>query len=434
MYTRRRKPSLPGPDDILRQTLPNGITILARENFNSPAVVIDAYIEVGSEDELGLGSVQQAQYAGLADLSSDVLERGTQRRTFNQLYEEVESIGANFGLSTGVHITSFGAKGLAEDLPLLLDILSDVLRNPAFRPEQVEKARHDILTELEERRYDIRRMAALTFKTLTYPPEHPYHYSVTGYTETVSALSREDLLNFHQRYYAPQGMVIVIVGAIKNSDVYKAVTQVFEDWSTSRPEREPLPPVPALTKRREKRVRIPDRKQSKLILGWPGPHREDPDFLKCYLCNTVLGVFGMMGRLGKVVRDQNGLAYYTYSQIDGGKGPGAWRISAGVNPANVDQSVDLILQEVQRLQEQPVPEEELNDSKSYLTGSLPIHLETNEGVAQMVLNMERYNLGLDYIQRYRDLIAEITPSDIQAMAQHWLDPEHFALAIAEPAS
>jgi zinc protease len=423
---KRHTTSLPGPDDTLRQELPNGITLLVRENALSPTVVVNGYLEIGAEDE-------PRDKAGLAGFVTDVMERGTQRRAFSDLYEEVESIAASFGLSASTHITTFGAKGLAEYLPLLLDILDDVLRNPAFRAEQVERARAEILTSIQEREHSTRRTAALTFHELAYPPAHPYHRSLLGYSDTIARITRDDLVDFHARYTAPQGMVIVVVGAVKAADVVEAITATFGDWQATRPARRELPPVPPLAERREKRIALPDKTQSDLVLGWPGPARTHPDFVPCFVANTVLGVFGMYGRLGKSVRSTNGLAYYAYSKVDGGKGPGPWRVVAGVNPANVDRALELVLTELRTLREAPVPEEELNDSRSYLTGSLPLRLETNEGVAQALINIERYDLGMDYLQQYAEMIAGVTPDQVQAVAQRWIDPEHYALAIAEPA-
>ncbi len=417
--------ALPGPDDTLRKTLPNGITVLARENFVSPAVVINAYLEVGSEDEA------PAQ-AGLASFTTDVMERGTQKRSFSQLYEEVESVGATFGVSAGTHLTSFGGKALSEQLPFLLDILSDVLRHPAFPTEQVERARAEILTTIRERAHDTRRMAYHRFHQLAYPSEHPYHWSGTGYTETVLPLTRDDLVAFHQRFFAPQGAVVIIVGAIKPEDAFAAVEAAFGDWEGTRPERPPLPPVPAPAETQSDTVFIAEKTQSDICLGWPGPARESPDFLACHVANTVLGTFGMMGRLGESVRTQRGLAYYAYSRLTGGKGPGPWMAIAGVNPINVDQAIDITLQEVRRMQDEPVPEEELEDSKSYITGSLPLQLETNEGVSQALINIERYQLGMDYLQRYWEHIGAIGAADVQSAAQTWLDPERYALAVAGP--
>jgi zinc protease len=420
-----RTHAFPGPDDVLRKTLPNGVTILARENFNSPAVIVDGYLEVGSEDEA-------PEQAGLANFTTGVMERGTERRPFDELYEEVESVGAAFGLSAGAHITSFGGKGLAAQLPLLLDVLNDVLRNPAFDAQQFQQARGELLAALNERADDTRRMANLRFYELAYPHTHPYHYSSTGYPETISDLTRDDLAAFHERFFSPKGMVVIVVGAVKAEEAVEAVAEAFGEWEATRPERNPPPEVPALTEIRRAHVTIPEKSQSDIRLGWPGPARRSEDYLHCHVANTVLGVFGMMGRLGESVRSQSGLAYYAYSRLTGGTGPGPWRVIAGVDPSNVKHTINLILDEIRRLQETPVPREELADSQSYLTGSLPLHLETNEGVAQALSNIERYDLGLDYLQRYHELINAVTAADVQAAAQRRLDPDAYAVGTAGP--
>ncbi|MFP4345460.1 MAG: M16 family metallopeptidase [Anaerolineales bacterium] len=425
MKTRAHTHAFPGPDDTLRRTLPNGITVLARENFASPAVVVNGYVEVGAEDEI-------PTQAGLSSFTVDVMERGTHKRPFETLYEEVESVGATFGLGSGTHITTFGGKGLSEQLPFLLDVLSDVLRNPAFAPEQVERARAEILTDIRERAHDTRRMATRLFHELTYPESHPYHWSNMGYTETVMPLTRDDLLAFHERFFAPRGGAIIVVGAVKAEEAFEAVRRAFGDWQGSRPARSPLPEVPSLQEVRKEQAFIADKTQSDLQLGWPGPSRDDPDFYACYVANTVLGIFGMMGRLGESVRTASGLAYYAYSSVSGGQDSGPWRAIAGVNPHNVERAVDLIQKEIERLREEPVPQEELEDSQSFLTGRLPLQLETNEGVAHALINIERYGLGLDYLQRYAELIGAVTVEDVQGVAQRWLDPEHYSLAIAGP--
>jgi zinc protease len=425
MYKRKLALSLPGPKDIVRQVLPNGITVLARENFSSPTVVVSGYLYAGAIDV-------PVDNIGLAGFTSDLLERGTRKRSFAQLYEEIESIAASFSINAGVQTTGFGARGLAEHLPLLLDVLSDVLRNPAFEKDQVEKARAEILTDIQERETDPHRMASLTFRTLAYPKEHPYHWSQTGYRETVECITRDDLVQFHETFFAPQNVVIVVVGAIKAPDAVQAVTVAFGDWQGGRPPQAEIPSAPALTERREQRLTIEDKAQSDLVLGWPGPARADPDFVPCFIANTLFGVFGMYGRLGKIIRETNGLAYYVYSNIEGGKGPGPWRIIAGVNPVNVDKTVALILQELHRLRDTRVSKEELLNTQSYLTGSLPLQLETNSGVAHALINIERHNLGLDYLQRYTDMIMAVTTPQVQDVVQRWLDPEHYALAIADP--
>jgi zinc protease len=175
-----------------------------------------------------------------------------------------------------------------------------------------------------------------------------------------------------------------------------------------------------------------DKSQSDLVLGWPAMRRLDPDFDGGRLANTVLGVFGMMGRLGMVVRERNGMAYYAYSRLSVDRHPGVWTAAAGVNPANISRALEAILTEIRRLRDEPVPADELEDSKRYLVGSLPLQLETNDGVASLLVDLEWQQLGLDYVQRYADIINGLTAEQVQAAAQKYLDPENYVLAIAGP--
>jgi zinc protease len=150
------------------------------------------------------------------------------------------------------------------------------------------------------------------------------------------------------------------------------------------------------------------------------------------LGNSVLGQFGMMGRIGDVVREQSGLAYYAYSSLSAGIGPGTWEVSAGVNPSNVEKAIDLILQELERFVENGVTKEELQDSQDNFVGRLPLSMESNGGVANSLLNMERYSLGLDYYRRYEGLVRAVTPGQILDSARMYLAPTRLAIATAGP--
>jgi zinc protease len=148
--------------------------------------------------------------------------------------------------------------------------------------------------------------------------------------------------------------------------------------------------------------------------------------------NTILGVFGMMGRIGKSVREEQGLAYYASSQLSGSIGPTPWTASAGVAPDKVEQAIDSIRAEIRRIQDEPVSAEELADSQAFRTGSLPVSLETNSGLAGIITDIEYLNLGDDYLQRYLEIIPAITPERIQAAAQKYLSADEIAIAVAGP--
>jgi zinc protease len=418
-----RQTSLPNSANIAQCQLDNGIRVFAYENFASPAVVVSGYLVAGARDET-------PQKAGLASFTADCLTRGTQRYTYEQIFEQTESIGANLSVSSGMHNTGFFMKSLAEDVPLMFDLLNDVIRRPTFPEAEVEKERNEWYTGLEERANSTRAMSSLAFSELCYPDNHPYHYATDGYIETLQAIGLEDVVNFQRSNYAPQGMVVVVVGAVKAADASERVQAAFGDWQAKRPERAELPPVPKIVGQPRRHIPMPGKSQTNLMWGHPGPSRTEPGWISCTLMNSILGQFGMYGRLGESVRKEEGLVYYIGSRFEGGPGPGAWYVYAGTNPKTVDRVVEISVAEVRRMQERKISARELDDNKSYFTGVMPLQMETNEGIAGQIVNMVRYDLGLDYLLHYPDLVNAVTAADIRATAQKWLDPENFALTTA----
>ena len=417
--------SIPGPDDITRTTLANGITVLARRNFNSPSVVISGYLHVG-------GLFEPDEQVGLASFCASALMRGTEQHTFQTLYDALESVGASLGFNGATHTTGFGGKALAEDLGLLLELLSESLRQPIFPAQQVERLRAQILTSLAIQAQDTHEMAQRSFDQLVYVG-HPYSRPEEGTPQSVAAISRDDLANFHQGNYGPRGMVVTLVGAVEPERAINLVTEILGDWHNPlQPDPPELPPVKTLEEPATKRVSIPGKVQADIVLGAPGPARRSPDFLAAALGNNILGQFGMMGRIGEVVREQAGLAYYAYSSVSGGIGPGAWYVSAGVNPVNIDTAIELIQKEITRYVNEPVSTEELNDSKTNFIGRLPLTLETNHGVASALVNLEKYGLGLDYYEHYAELIQALSAEELLDTAKRYLDPQRLGIAVAGP--
>jgi zinc protease len=415
--------SLPGPDDIVRQELPNGIVVLYRPNPSSLSVVITGYLSAGAIFE-------PDEKLGLAGFTALALMRGTQPHDFQQIYDRLESNGASLGLDGGTHSISFYGHALAEDLDLLTSTLSEALRQPVFPAEHVERLRNQLLTSLAIRAQDTSELASLAFDDLVYEG-HPYRRPEDGYIETIRAITRDDLVAFHKKYFGPQGMIVSIVGGIEAQKVMDSVIQYFADWSNpEQPVQPELPPVKPLKEIITRRVDIPGKSEADIIMGVAGPPRHSPDYLAASIGNNILGQFGMYGRIGDSVRERSGLAYHASSSLSGGIGPGPWLFLAGVDPKNVDKVIDLIRKEIARFVSEPVSSEELADSQANYIGRLPLSLESNAGVASALLNLERYHLGLDYYLRYPDLIREITAEKIVSVAQKYLHPDRLAIATA----
>jgi zinc protease len=420
-----RMQSLPGPDDITRTQLENGITILGRANFNSPSVTISGILQAGA-------LFDPDERLGLAGFTATALMRGTARRSFQEIYEALESCGANLGFDSSTHTTRFYGRALAEDLDLVLELLAECLRQPAFPLEQVERLRAQLLTGLAIRAQDTAEMASLAFDEIVYAG-HPYSRPEDGYAHTVQAIRQEDLAAFHERFYGPGGALIAVVGGVDPALAIEKISTALGDWrNPGQPEPAELPPARSLDETVQKKVVLPGKSQADILMGAAGPARRSPDYLAASLGNNVLGQFGMMGRLGERIREQAGLAYYASSGLSGGTGPGPWSISMGVDPVNVERAVDLALLEVRRFTQEPVSDEELADSQANYIGQLPLSLESNGGVASALLNLERFDLGLDYYQRYADNINAVTKEQVLEAARHYLDPDHLGIAIAGP--
>jgi len=417
------KSSLPGPNDIYREVLTNGITVLTRSNFNSPSVVVSGYFNAGS-------LFDPDEKLGLADFVTAAIMRGTKERTFDQIYHELESVGASLGFNTGVHKSGFSSRSLAEDLPLLLSLLSEALTVPTFPKTEMEKLRAQLLTGLAIRAEDTSDMASMVFDGILFKG-HPYSRPEDGHPETVTKITRADLVEFHREKYGPRGLVIAIVGSVKSEEAVRQVKRALGGWQVKGQKEAPeLPPLKLLKKTVSKHHRIAGKSQSDLIIGTTGPMRRDPEFMPASVGNNILGQFGMMGRIGDVVREKSGLAYYAYSSLSAGLGPGSWEVNAGVNPQNVKKAWGLIVDELKRFIQEGVTTDELADTKANFIGRLPISLESNGGVANALLNIERHDLGLDYYQRYEGLVNEVSREDVLTTARKFIDPDRLAIAVA----
>jgi len=288
--------SIPGPDDITRIQLGNGIVLLARENFQSPSVVINGYMGGGSmhdpDDKLGL-----------ALFTTQSLMRGTQKHSQHEIYDRLESAGASLGFGSGVHTITFGGRALVEDLPLILETLAECVRYPVFPTQQLELVRAQMLTSLAIRAQDTEQQATLAFEELLYK-DHPYARPEDGYETTIASISRDDITAFHRQHYHPKGMVIAIVGAISAAQILAELQKPFDGWEGEDPLEPRFPGLHSLSRTTRKHISIADKFQTDMIVGTLGPSRASPDYLAAALGDHILGQFGMMGRIGESVRER----------------------------------------------------------------------------------------------------------------------------------
>lgn len=415
-----------GPNTITRRVLDNGMIVLVYPNPTTPSLTARLSVKGGA-------MFDPADKSGLASFAIRALRRGTERRSFEQLNEDTEGRGASVGVDAGQTLMEGGGRALKEDTGFLLETLAEVSLQPSFPQAELEKLRLLTRTGLVEMESDTGSMAELAFRQALYPPAHPFHNRTVGFLNTLDNIQRDDMLAFYKRYFRPDRAIMVVVGDVEPDDIVARVSSLFGGWrAEGAVEPYSIPDVKQPEgKKREFRF-VLGKTQNDLVLGFPSMRRADPDYHAFDLMNLLLGRIGLMGRLGKTVRDEQGLAYYAGSGFEAGLGAGPWAVRAGLNPSNINRAIGSIESEIERIRTALIPQEELDGGKRYMTGVLPLRLETSDGISRSILEMELYNLGFDYITRYPAIINALTPEIVNDVARRRLSSENYVAAIAGP--
>jgi len=409
----------------LRYELPNGMVALVQRNATAPTVSVYGEVRVGAANE-------PPEKNGLSAFTGAALIRGAGHRTFQEIVAITEAVGASVNAGGGMHSTGFAGRSLNEDVALILEILSDMVRAPVFPDEEIERLRGQFLMALREDEQDTSVRASRALRSIMFPPTHPYSRLSRGTIETISTLTREDLIQFHTLYH-PAATTIAVVGDIDPAAVIALIERFFGDWQApGAPPRVTLPDPLPLPDQRRVHIALDGKSQTDIIWAVHGLDRRSPDYYAASVANMILGQLGIGGRLGERVREEQGLAYYCGSSLDADLGAGPWTAMAGVNPAHVERAIDAIVHEIRQFAAEGPTEQELADAHDFMTGRLAIGLETNDSIASTLLGIERYQLGLDYIERYPAIISSIDRDQVVEVARRYLATDDYAIVTAGP--
>ena len=412
-----------------RFVLDNGMVLIVQENHSNPTLAISGNLKAGS-------CFDPSGKNGVAAMTADMLERGTKTRSALDLAKASESVGASIGISAGLESANFGGKSLSKDFPIMLDLLSDELRNANFPQEQFEKAKGESLSGLEQSKESTDAQVTRAFYNSIYPSGHPYHKLKIDLAEkSLNSITRDDLVSFYEKYYRPDTATIVVVGDVDANKAFELVKKYFGDWKADGPA--PKVDIPTIYPQQSPvKIVVPmmDKSQVDILFGYAlGMKRNDPDFYAARLMNQILGGGGAMGSiLGNQIREKNGLAYDVYSTFDASLGGGPWYAALGTNPKNADKAISMLKSETAKFKKNGATQMQFKQARDFIIGVFPIALETNEGVARMLLNSEFYGLGMDYIQNYTNIYKSITLGQVNSAAKKYLHPENAALVIAGP--
>jgi zinc protease len=422
-----------------RVTLDNGVTVIAKSNHTTPTVSTLVGVRTGA-------FADPPDRDGTAALLARVLDRGTVTRSGSAIADDLDGRGASLSVIAGRHQIALAATCLADDFAAVLALVADVARHPAFAEGEIATRRDNLITSIRQEEDNPASIAADAFAKALYGT-HPYARRVRGTVAAIEAIRRQDLVRFHQKGFEPSAITVIVVGDVEENEAIQSVSTWFADWpATAKPAEDQtspaapaavkppivVPDAPVITERKLVAFPMMNKAQADVVYGFVGIRRSHPDYTAYSVMNNALGQYAIGGRLGDSIRERQGMAYYVFSSLDAGFGPGPFSIRAGVAAANVEKTIASIDAEIAAVREHGFTAREIDESKSFLIGSLPRQLETNAAIAAFLLNAEIFNLGLDYDERLPGLIGAVTKDAADAAARQLLDPSRATIAVAGP--
>jgi zinc protease len=403
-----------------REKLPNNLVWLFSQQSELPLVTLELIIKAGTlEDPQGK--------EGLANLTASLLLNGTKSRPSAKIAEELDFMGAHLSAAGGDDFATVSLTVLKKDLGPALDLFKDILLNPTFPVAEMQRKVSQFKAALASDEDEPMVVASRAFAKNLYG-SFPYGHPVRGTTQGLSAITRNDLVDFHRQYYRPNNAVLSLVGDLTLDEARQWVTKTFGAWAATPIPSAKLPPIPPLTQRQEVII-DKDISQANIVLGSLGITRNNPDFYAFQVMNYILGGGGFSSRLMDDIRVNRGLAYSVSSAFSPGLEPGPFAVALETKNATAAEAINQVLEQLKRIKTQAVTADELKDAKSYLVGSFSRKMDSMSKRAWLLGYVEVYGLGLDYPWRYPELIQHLTPADIQQVADKYIHPEKYLLVI-----
>ncbi|MSO83086.1 MAG: hypothetical protein EXQ53_07295 [Acidobacteria bacterium] len=406
------------------RTLPNGLQVIAVLHHEQPAVSMRMLVRAGSVQDL-------PGKAGVASLTASLLDQGTTTKSAEQIADQIDFIGGALGTGSGSDLSFVNVMVMKDSFDVGMDLLADVVRNPAFAAGEIERQKQQAISALQVSREDPDYVGSVLFDRLVYG-FHPYGVPDSGTPETLGAITRADLQAYHRRNFVPNNMILAMVGDVTGEEAFAAAQRVFGAWP--RAELEPLktvePPPPT---RRIIIVDKPDSVQTEIRVGQLAIPRKHQDYLAFDLAVKILGGEGA-NRLHRVLRSERGLTYGASADTEARKQAGDFVAETDTRTETTGEALRLMVDEFSRLLRERVAERELSDAQAYLAGSFPLTIETPNEIATQILNVVFYDLPIAEIGTFRERVQRITPDDIQRVARQYVRPDRLSIVLVGNAS
>lgn len=401
------------------RTLANGLRVVTVSQHEQPAITMRLLVAAGAvQDPTGK--------AGLAGLAAKLLDQGSTTRSAQEIADQIDSIGGALGTGSGSDLTFANAVVMKDSFGPAMELLADVVRNPAFSPDEIDRQKEQAVSSLQVSADDPDYVASVLFGRLVYG-FHPYGLPGSGTAETLSGITRDDLVAFHRRHFVPNNMILGIVGDATSEEALAAAERVFGVWP--RGELPVMGPVePPMPTRRIVLVDKPDAVQTEIRAGQLAIARTHRDYLAFDLAVKILGGEGA-NRLHRVLRSERGLTYGAEASANAMKQAGDYVAETDTRTETTGEALRLMLDEFAKIQRERPSERELADAQAYLAGSFPLTIETPNQIATQVLNSVFYGLPLEEIGTFLERVQAITPDDIQRVAQRYIRPDRLSIVL-----
>ncbi len=351
---------------------------------------------------------------------------GTDKRSATQIADALDFLGASLSTGCGEESATVSLTLLKKDLDAGLQLLAEVLTESSFPDEEIERQKQAVIAAIRAADEQPGHIAEVKFMEALFP-DNPYGRPVEGTADSVKRADRAGLLEFYQKYYRPNRAILAVVGDVSEKEIVEKLRRAFQPWqkggAPAEPPPKPVPGPPAFIKVNK------DLTQANIIMGHEGVTRSHPDYYAIQVMNYILGGGGFSSHMMDSIRTERGLAYSVYSDFEPQKYAGSFEVVMQTRNDGAAEAIRLAIMEMRRMQEQGVTEEELKDALDYLIGSFPLRFDTNRKVANFLAQVEFFSLGLDYPDKYPDIIRKVTRDDVLRVAKAYLHPERLIVVV-----
>jgi zinc protease len=411
---------------MAEKTLPNGLKIIVAENHEQPVVQFRLLIKAGT-------CLDPADKAGLANLTAGLLRKGTATRDAGKISDEIDFIGGTLGAGADLDASNAFCEVLTKHFDKGLDLLSDIVLNPSFANEEIERLRKQTIAGLMQSKDNPATVAEEQYNKALFG-EHPYGKPGSGTLESISSIKREDIVGFWQQYFIPNNSVLFVVGDVKPADVFAKIEGKLGGWKQGTlPEPKFTAAKPGVGTR-VILINKPDATQSSVKIGNLGIDRYNPDIFTCRVMNYILGGGGFVSRLMLEIRQKRGLTYDVNSAFSFNRYQGDFTISTFTRNDSTARAITEIIREVNNFQSADVKPEELKETISFYNGMFPRQFETLDQVSNQLAIVETYGLGKDYLPGYLDNIAKVTAPQIRQAAGKYIDTKNLLIVVVGKAA